>query len=284
MAERRMFSKKIVSSARFLRMPASTRELYFQLGINADDDGVAEAFTVMRQVGATEDDLHVLVAKGFVKVLDDDLVTYIIDWRENNRLRADRKVDSMYKDLLLKMVPDVELLPSRTRADVTPHGPHTDNRGSSNGRPVDSPPSGHGRDTDNQRTEEGSVVEVSVVEGSTGEVNGMDGGMEDNSQSDSTKTLMTAWDSLDQSMVAQMTLYREQIGESLLNHSVRYMITHQVTAAGVPKYLASMVERWDREGITTVEQAERYEQDRIKKPHPVPDSSIPDIPIVKLTD
>lgn len=134
MAQRRMFSKRIVESARFLKMPPSTQNLYFHLGLNADDDGVVEGYNVMMQTGATEDDLKLLVAKGFVTVLNDDLVTYINDWRENNRIRADRKVDSIYKNLLVKMIPDIELQPSRRRADTKkkPGVKRIDN-----GRPLD---------------------------------------------------------------------------------------------------------------------------------------------------
>lgn len=138
MAERRMFSKRIVGSARFLKMPISTQCLYFHLGLNADDDGIVEAYTTIKQIGATEDDLKVLVAKGFCTVLNEDLVTYITDWRENNKLRADRKIDSIYKDLLLQMVPDADVQQARRRADLKPlpedgrpadvqvasHGPH----------------------------------------------------------------------------------------------------------------------------------------------------------------
>lgn len=118
MAQRRMFSKRIVESARFLKMPPSTQALYFHLGLHADDDGVVEGYNVMMTAGSTEDDLKILVAKGFVTVLNDDLVTYINDWRENNRIRADRKVDSIYKDLLLKMLPDVEIQHAKARADT----------------------------------------------------------------------------------------------------------------------------------------------------------------------
>lgn len=118
MAQRRMFSKRIVESARFLKMPPSTQSLYFHLGLHADDDGVVEGYNVMMQTGATEDDLKILVAKNFVTVLNDDLVTYINDWRENNRIRADRKVDSIYKDLLLKMLPDIEIQHAKARADT----------------------------------------------------------------------------------------------------------------------------------------------------------------------
>ncbi len=117
MAERRMFSKRIIESARFLRMPASSRLLYFDLGMRADDDGVVEAYTVIRATGATEDDFKILVAKNFLKVLNEDLVSYITDWSENNRIRPDRKIDSIYKGLLIQVLPDVELVEKRERAD-----------------------------------------------------------------------------------------------------------------------------------------------------------------------
>lgn len=110
MASRRMVSNKIIDSARFIKMPISSQCLYFHLIAKGDDDGVVEAFNVMRMVGATEDDLKVLVAKGFVVVLNEDLVSYITDWKEHNLIRADRKIDSIYKDLLLQVVSDVELL------------------------------------------------------------------------------------------------------------------------------------------------------------------------------
>ena len=47
--------------------------------------------------------MRVLIAKGFVKVLNDDLVTYICDWNTNNFIRSDRYHQSPYKDLLLKL-------------------------------------------------------------------------------------------------------------------------------------------------------------------------------------
>lgn len=132
-----MFSKRIVESARFLKMPPSTQALYFHLGLHADDDGVVEGYNVMLQTGSTEDDLKILTAKGFVTVLNDDLVTYINDWRENNRIRADRKIDSIYKDLLIKMIPDVKIQHAKARADT---GKKTGVKVlEGNGRPLDNP-------------------------------------------------------------------------------------------------------------------------------------------------
>ena len=118
MAERRMFAKSVVESARFLKMPASSQNLYFHLGMNADDDGVVEAYSVINLIKANEDDLKILFGKGFVKILNEDLVTFITDWREQNRIRADRKKDSIYVNLLLQTVPEVELLECRTRSDT----------------------------------------------------------------------------------------------------------------------------------------------------------------------
>lgn len=100
MAERRMFAKKVVTSACFLRMPSTAQLLYFQLGMQADDDGVVEAFTVMRITGSTDDDLRALVDKGFIAILNDDLVAYIEAWKQNNQIRPDRYKPSMYADLL----------------------------------------------------------------------------------------------------------------------------------------------------------------------------------------
>ena len=95
-----MFANAIVTSAKFLRMPATTRLLYYDLGMAADDDGCVEAFSVMRMTGATEDDLRVLASKGFVKVLNTDLVSYILDWNTNNQIRKDRYIEGMYKHLI----------------------------------------------------------------------------------------------------------------------------------------------------------------------------------------
>lgn len=103
MAERRMFAKAVIGSARFLTMPPSSRLLYYDLGMAADDDGVVEAFTVMRTTGAVEDDLRVLVSKGFVSVLNDELVSFIVDWSKNNQIRRDRYSPSIYAELLVKL-------------------------------------------------------------------------------------------------------------------------------------------------------------------------------------
>ncbi|WP_417202649.1 DUF6017 domain-containing protein [Acetoanaerobium sticklandii] len=113
-----MVSRKIVESARFLKMPATSQNLYFHLVVNADDDGIVEAYSVLALTKANEDDLRVLVSKQFVFMLNEDLVAYIEDWLEMNCFRADRKKDSRYKQLLLQLRPDVKLIEAKERSDT----------------------------------------------------------------------------------------------------------------------------------------------------------------------
>ena len=53
MANRRMFSRSITGSGRFLRLSAQARALYYDLGMEADDDGFAEAYVRMLATGST---------------------------------------------------------------------------------------------------------------------------------------------------------------------------------------------------------------------------------------
>lgn len=118
MAERRMFARAVTGGARFLRMPVTSRLLYYDLGMAADDDGCVEAFAVMRMTGATEDDLKVLVSKGFVKILNDDLVSLILDWKVNNYIQKDRYHPSIYAKLLNDQTVDTECIQDVSNLDT----------------------------------------------------------------------------------------------------------------------------------------------------------------------
>lgn len=100
MAERRMFAKSIIDSDAFVEMPMSTQCLYFHLGMKADDDGVVNnPKSIMRIIGAKEDDMNVLIAKKFVFVLDNQVIV-IKHWKINNYIQNDRYVPSKYKHLI----------------------------------------------------------------------------------------------------------------------------------------------------------------------------------------
>ena len=96
MAERRMFAKSIVLSDAFLDMPLSARCLYFTFGMFADDDGfVGSPKAIMRQCGASQDDLLSLLQKRFVLGFDSGVIV-IKHWRINNYLQNDRKKGTTY--------------------------------------------------------------------------------------------------------------------------------------------------------------------------------------------
>lgn len=96
MAERRMFARTIVTSDAFLDMPLSARCLYFTLGMLADDDGfVNNPKSIMRQVGASTDDLNLLLAKKFILAFDSGVIV-IKHWRIHNYIRNDRYKETKY--------------------------------------------------------------------------------------------------------------------------------------------------------------------------------------------
>lgn len=106
MAERRMFAKTIVLSDAFLDMPLSARCLYFTLGMMADDDGfVNSPKSIIRQCGASEDDLKVLLGKKFVLAFENGVIV-IKHWRINNYLRNDRYKETVYAEEKNKLTVD----------------------------------------------------------------------------------------------------------------------------------------------------------------------------------
>ena len=98
MAEKRMFTQKIIDSDAFLDMPLSTQALYFHLNMRADDDGfVNNPKRIQRTVGASEDDLKLLVAKRFLICFENGVIV-IKHWRMHNTLKNDRYRPTQYQE------------------------------------------------------------------------------------------------------------------------------------------------------------------------------------------
>lgn len=98
MAEKRMFTNKIVESDAFLELPFSTRCLYYALNMNADDDGFLNSPNkIIRIVGASEKDLNALIANRFVLDFGDGVIC-IKHWRMHNTLRKDRYKPTQYQE------------------------------------------------------------------------------------------------------------------------------------------------------------------------------------------
>lgn len=103
MANRRMFSADVVCTDKFVEMPSSTQALYLQFGMKADDDGfVSSPKQIVRMVGAAEDDLKILVAKGFIIPFESGVIV-ISDWKTNNSIRKDRYTQTRCLDELNKL-------------------------------------------------------------------------------------------------------------------------------------------------------------------------------------
>lgn len=100
MAERRMFTTKIVESDPFTEMPLSAQALYFHLNMAADDDGfVNNPQKIRRSVAASADDFEILVAKRFLLIFENGLVL-IKHWRMHNSIRKDRYKPTQYQEQL----------------------------------------------------------------------------------------------------------------------------------------------------------------------------------------
>lgn len=93
-----MFAKTIVTSDAFLDLPLSARCLYFTLGMFADDDGfVNNPKSIMRQVGASTDDMNLLICKRFILTFDSGIIV-IKHWRIHNYIAKDRYKETKYID------------------------------------------------------------------------------------------------------------------------------------------------------------------------------------------
>lgn len=103
MAERRMMSKKIIHSDAFMDLPATTKNLYFYLMIEADDDGfVNSPKKIQRMLGSTDDDAKLLMAKKFVLDFDSGVIV-IKHWRIHNYIRSDRYKETDYLEEKAKL-------------------------------------------------------------------------------------------------------------------------------------------------------------------------------------
>ena len=97
MAERRMFAKSIIDSDAFIDMPVTARLLYYDLSMRADDDGfVNSPKKIMRMIGASQDDLSILILRKFIIPFESGVVV-IKHWKIHNYIQKDRYKETVYK-------------------------------------------------------------------------------------------------------------------------------------------------------------------------------------------
>ena len=101
MAERRMFTSQIIDSDAFQDMPLSAQALYFHLGMKADDDGfLGNPKRVQKMIGASEDDMKLLLMKKFIYLFDTGICV-IKHWKMHNYIQKDRYKPVSYTHLTL---------------------------------------------------------------------------------------------------------------------------------------------------------------------------------------
>ena len=101
-----MFAKVIVDSDLFIDMPVTSRLLYYDLGMRADDDGFVNApKKIMRMIGASQDDLKILIQRGFIIPFDSGVIV-ISHWRVHNYLRKDTYNETQYKEEKSQLILD----------------------------------------------------------------------------------------------------------------------------------------------------------------------------------
>lgn len=98
MAQKRMFSLKIIDTDMFLDMPISAQNLYFHLNMRADDDGFISNYKkIKRIIGSSDDDMTILLSKDFVIPFESG-VCVIKHWKIHNYIAKDRYHGTIYTE------------------------------------------------------------------------------------------------------------------------------------------------------------------------------------------
>lgn len=98
MAKKRMFSLDIIDTDLFQEMPQTSRLLYYELCMRADDDGfVGNPKKIQKIVGCSDDDFKVLISKQFIIPFDTGIVV-IKHWKIHNYIAKDRYKETIYSD------------------------------------------------------------------------------------------------------------------------------------------------------------------------------------------
>lgn len=234
MAERRMFAKSIVLSDAFLDMPMSARCLYFTLGMLADDDGFVNApRSIMRQCGASDDDMKILLAKKYVLLFESGVIV-IKHWRINNYLRNDRYTETGYTK-------------EKARLTVEQNRSYHLMDDSDSGIPNSGIPS----------IDKGSIDKISIDKGSSKSAAAVfcDDGL--------AKVMDFAFSrinpSLSQGAISDLKYFYELLGEEVTIHAMQVALDEKKTAWS---YIRAILNRYRREGLDTLQKVMEAEEKR----------------------
>lgn len=101
-----MFSLDVVDSDKFTDMPSGSQALYFHLGMRADDDGfVSSPKKIMRSLNFCDDEMKILIAKGFIHVFESGICV-VLHWKMNNSIKNDRYKKTIHCDEISQLSTD----------------------------------------------------------------------------------------------------------------------------------------------------------------------------------
>ncbi|WP_074413264.1 DnaD domain protein [Streptococcus suis] len=226
MGNRRMISKTVTQTQRFLQMPLEAQALYFHLIQNSDDDGIVEAFPVVRMIGASEDGLKLLHAKSFVTPLNHEMVYFFTDFHEQNTVRKDRYHPSIYNHLLDKI---------SEKNDGLPHGNQTATDGLPNISQSKSSQYNLSQSRSSQKDEDQEIKNpiFEKLKGAFGEM------------------------SVNGTMIAEVEELLKIHGQSLLLYALEVTI---LNAGKSIRYTRTILANWQGQGLRTVEQVKQHEE------------------------
>ena len=235
MGNRRMISKTVTQTQRFLRLPLEAQALYFHLIQNSDDDGVVEAFPVVRMIGVSEDSLGLLIVKDFIRPLNDEMVYFIVDFHEQNTIKKDRYKKSVYHELL-------ETFKSKGFYEVEPNGFQSGNQTETNGFP-------------NISQYKSSQDNLSQSRSSQKD--------EDEHENPIFEKLKSAFGqmSVNGTMMEEVRDLLEIHGKELVVYALEVTI---LNAGKSIRYTRSILSNWQGLGLRTVEQVKQHEEQRQK--------------------
>jgi len=235
MGNRRMISKTVTQTQRFLRLPLEAQALYFHLIQNSDDDGVVEAFPVVRMIGVSEDNVSLLIVKDFIRPLNNEMVYFIVDFHEQNTIKKDRYKKSVYHELL-------ETFKSKGFYEVEPNGFQSGNQTETNGFP-------------NISQYKSSQDNLSQSRSSQND--------EDEHENPIFEKLKSAFGqmSVNGTMMEEVRDLLEIHGQELVIYALEVTI---LNAGKSIRYTRSILSNWQGLGLKTVEQVKQHEEQRQK--------------------
>ena len=106
MAERRMLSNTVLNMGKFIALPLEAQLLYLRLNLIADDEGFLDSpMLACRVSGTGEAQVRALTEAGFLICFPEGPLV-ITHWHVHNKLRKDRKKETLYQEYLQHLTLD----------------------------------------------------------------------------------------------------------------------------------------------------------------------------------